>query len=313
MKFSKTMVYTKHIYIKIVMNKSQRTGIIDVIIAAALWGLSGVCGEYLMQNYAISPNWLVPYRLTLAGAILVFYNIFKSKRDTVAIWNAYPIRLLIFSIFGITLTQYSYFCCVKATNAGTGTVLQQVCIVMVMLYTCFIEKRLPTLKENICVILAIAGVYLMATHGNINTLVISKEGLFWGMVCALAVSIYTVVPKILIKKFGSTTTTGWGMLTGGILLMSVFRPWEMGTELNPVILEVLVVIIIFGTVIPFSLYLKGVNQTSPDKAIMLSNVEPLTAAVLSALCLGDTYSVMDIIGAACILSTIFILAQDEKK
>lgn len=295
------------------MDKTLRRGIIDVLVAGALWGLSGVCGQYIMQNYGISPNWLVPYRLTLAGAILVFFNIFKSKRNTVAIWKEFPLRLLIFAIFGITLTQYSYFCCVNATNAGTGTVLQQVCIVLIMLYTCCREKRLPTFKENFCVILAIAGVFFMSTHGNINTMVISKEGLFWGMTCALAVTLYTLVPKRLIKKYGSTTTTGWGMLTGGILLMAMFRPWEMDITLNLTIVEVLAVIVIFGTVIPFSLYLKGVNLTGAGRGSMLSNMEPLTAAVLSATCLGDTYTPMDIFGAVCILSTIFLLARDDKK
>lgn len=294
------------------MDKSVKHGIITVLIAGVLWGFSGVCGQYIMQRHSVSPDWLVPYRLVISGAILVLINIIKHGRQTFNIWKTDTPKLLTFAIFGMTLCQYSYFSSVNSSNAGTATVLQQVSIVMIMLYTCLKARKLPSIKENLCLILALAGVFFMATHGNIKSLVISPQGLFWGFCNALAVTLYTLIPAGLIKKYGSSITTGWGMLIGGTLIMVTFQPWNMNIGITPFILEMVAVIIVFGTILPFSMYLKGVVLAGANRAAMLSNMEPLTAALLAVIWLGEHFTPMDILGAVCILSTIFILGSDNK-
>ena len=49
----------------------------------------------------------------------------------------------------------------------------------------------------------------------------------------------------------------------------------------------------------------------PVKASMLAATEPLSATVFSALWLGTAFSWTDLIGFACIISTIFLLAKTD--
>lgn len=291
----------------------KKSGILLVIIAAAFWGISGVCASYLMNSQAnLTSQWLVPYRLLYAGIILVFINFLQHKKNIFLIWKENPIRLLTFTIFGMTALQYSYFTSISVSNAGTATVLQQISIVLIMVYTCLSEKRKPNKKEILSLILAITGVFLLATHGNPKELVMTTSGIVWGLINASAVALYTIIPGSIIKKHGSPVVTGWAMLLGGILLQTIFKPWNIDVAVTNQVIVMVLLIIVVGTILPFTMYLKGVSLIGSNMSAMLSNFEPVVAALLSVTCLGVQFTFIDIIGAICILSTIFILAKPSK-
>ena len=285
-----------------------RKGTLICLAAGLLWGFSGVCGQYIMQQKGITTTWLVPFRLVFAGLIMISIGFIKQGRQFLDVWKKDYLRLLVFALCGMTFCQFSYFSSISASNAGTATVLQQFSIIFVMLYTCLKNKKLPDKKELISLVLALIGAFLMATHGNINSLVMSEAGLFWGFCNALAVTFYTLLPVKLIKEYGALSVTGWAMLIGGIVLQLAFKPWTIDVVLDTQVITGVVIIIVFGTILPFAMYLRGVVLAGANRAVMLSNMEPVTATVLSALLLGQQFHLMDIVGSICILSTIFILS-----
>lgn len=292
--------------------KNISLGTIIVLSASIMWGFSGVCGQYIMQHKGVTPSWLIPYRLVFAGLIMITIGFIQQGKQFFNVWKKDYLRLITFTLFGMTFCQFSYFSSISASNAGTATVLQQFSIILIMLYTCFKNRKFPNLKELISLILALIGAFFIATHGHTDCLVMSKAGLFWGLCNALAVTIYTLIPVKLIKEYGALAVTGWAMFVGGIVLQIVFQPWATETNIDTQIILSVILIIIIGTIIPFSMYLKGVVMAGASRAAMLSNMEPLTATVLSALLLGEKFHILDIIGAICILSTIFILSCENK-
>ena len=70
-------------------------------------------------------------------------------------------------------------------------------------------------------------------------------------------------------------------------------------------------IILVGTVMALTLFMQGIADVGPVKASMLAATEPLSATVFSALWLGTAFSWTDLIGFACIISTIFLLAKTD--
>ena len=89
-------------------------------------------------------------------------------------------QLFIFSIFGLMFCQYSYRTAISHSNAGTATVLQYLGPVLIMIVSCFMAKKLPSGREVFAIILAVAGTFLLATHGNIHSLVISNLSAWHG-------------------------------------------------------------------------------------------------------------------------------------
>jgi drug/metabolite transporter (DMT)-like permease len=49
-------------------------GILLAITAAILWGISGVCAQFVFQARQIDMEWMVTVRLLVAGASLLLYS-----------------------------------------------------------------------------------------------------------------------------------------------------------------------------------------------------------------------------------------------
>ena len=72
-------------------------------------------------------------------------------------------------------------------------------------------------------------------------------------------------------------------------------------------------IILFGTITAFILYLTGVNIIGPTKASIIACIEPVAATVCAILFLGVDFGFLDLLGFICIISTIFIVAYFDRK
>src|SRR5699024_10430633 len=113
-----------------------------------------------------------------------------------------------------------------------ATALQYLGQAFILLVTCIRMWRTPTGKEGIALVLAVGGIFLLTTHGRFDSLVLSPQASFWGMLSALALMLYTLLPGILIERYGSSVITGYGMLIGGIVLGSVTKVWKMEVSLD---------------------------------------------------------------------------------
>ncbi|WP_314293833.1 EamA family transporter [Fusobacterium periodonticum] len=297
------------------MKKNDNTGMLSTFVGGTLWGVNGVMGNYLFLNKNVTTPWLIPYRLILAGFLLLGYlyykkgskifDILKNPKDLA--------QILLFGLIGMLGTQYTYFSAIQFSNAAIATVLTYFGPTLVLIYMCLREKRKPLKYEVVSICLSSFGVFLLATHGDITSLQISFKALIWGILSALSVVFYTVQPESLLKKYGASIVVAWGMMIGGIFIAFVTKPWNISVTFDFVTFLVLMLIIVFGTIIAFILYLTGVNIIGPTKASIIACIEPVAATICAILFLGVTFDFLDLIGFICIISTIFIVAYFDKK
>ncbi|MFB8426960.1 DMT family transporter [Priestia megaterium] len=293
--------------------QSKVKGFSLVIIAATLWGISGPVAQYLFEQHSFSPEWLVVVRLLMSGILLLGLAYRKEKFKVWGIWRDKNDRLslLLFSILGILAVQYTFFAAIKNGNAATATVLQYLAPVIITGYLAIRSKRFPSVKEITALLLAIAGTFLLITHGNIHSLSISGLTVFWGLSSALALAFYTLQPHRILQKWGSTIVIGWGMLIGGVAFSPIHFPWIYhGSWSIPIYLS-LFFIIIFGTLIAFFCYLESLKYISASQSSLLACLEPLSATLLSVAWLNVSFGFMEWIGTFCILCTIVLLSASK--
>ena len=70
------------------------------------------------------------------------------------------------------------------------------------------------------------------------------------------------------------------------------------------------VTVVIGS-LAFFLFLQGIRDAGPVRASILSVGEPLVAALLGVVWLGDSFSLMQLVGFTAILAIVFLLAKDE--
>ncbi len=295
--------------------KMRTKGIIMVIAAALLWGVSGTVAQYLFQKRGFSPEWLVVMRMLMSGVILLAYSYIKGNRNIWNIWRSkHDMRdLALFGIIGMLGMQYTYFASIKYGNAATATILQYLSPVIITCYLSLKSGKLPKIQESAAVALAMLGTFFIITRGDIHSLSVSKLALFWGIASAFTSAFYTLQPRELLRKWGSSTIVGWAMLIGGIAFSAIHRPWDFTGDGSLLSAAAVLFIILFGTLIPFLCYLDSLKYIKPTEASVLCSFEPLSAAFLSVVWLNVSFGFTQWFGTACVILTVIILAYTRNQ
>ena len=293
----------------------QMTGIVMTLAGGVLWGFCGSCGQYLFQYKEVTSGWLVPLRLTFAGLLILVLLACREKGRVVDVWRERQGRrdILIFSVFGMMLCQYSYFTTIQYSNAGTATVLQYTGPALILVYLCIRDRKKPRAYELAALFCSMFGTFILATHGNISELAIPAEALLWGMISAVTLVIYTLQPAGLMKRYSTLLTLGWGMLIGGLVLMLLMRPWTLSPVVDRQTVLAMSFIVLFGTICAFYFYLTGVKLVGASSASMLACIEPVAATVISVVWLKVRFRMIDLLGFVFVLSTVFIISLNQKK
>lgn len=287
-------------------------GTLFTVIAGIAWGLSGTSGQYLMVH-GISALVLTNIRLIVAGLLLVLLSYIKSKEQFLAFLKdkSSLFSLLLFSLFGLFLNQLAYLSAIQETNAGTATVLQYVCPVGILAYTCIKDKVAPTIAEILSMILAIGGTFLIATHGQLNQLSMTPAGLFWGLFSALTYALYIILPIKLIQKWGSILVIGVGMTISGFVAVPFTGIIGASLLMSFDIFLAFAGIILIGTVFAYTAFLKGASLVGPVKSSLLASIEPISAVFFAFIIMGDIFYPVDFLGMAMILLAVTIISLKD--
>ena len=292
--------------------KTDLFGTIITLIGGILWGFSGVCGQYLFSQ-GISADWLVPYRLLISGAILVAFYLLKSWENALAPLKDLRLlpQLFIYALLGLMMTQYSYFYSIELSNAAVATVIQYTAPALILAVVCVRQKRAPKINELVALILAMLGVVILATHGDLGSLVISARALFWCLVSAVCVCVYNLAPAKLNAKYPVVLVLGWGMVIAGVVLCVFMRVWRLEGAATAQQWLAFWAVITLGTIFAFSFYMIGVKTIGASKASLIACIEPVSAAFFAYFWLDTQFVFLDFVGFALIICCIFLLAKKQ--
>lgn len=285
-------------------------------MGGVFWALAGTFGQFLFECRNFDAEWLTSVRLISAGLIMLmicamkekkrFFDIWKTKRDAV--------EVIIYGLVGMLGVQITYLFAIQYSNAATGTIVQYTGSAMIVVYLAVRHLKLPNRYEVAAVILAIAGIFVLSTHGDVHNFVISKEALAWGLTSAVLMAFYSIFPRRMLARFGTLCTNGWGMTIGGLVLLLFRQPWDLGGgTLDFSAVMAAAGVVVFGTILSFFCYLDGVRLIGSTKAVLYACVEPLTAAIIGILWFHIPFGLIDWFGAALIVSTVFIISLAPKE
>lgn len=291
-----------------------KKGMLYVLVAAVLWGSSGVCAQYIMENSALTSPFLTMIRLLFSGFILLtlsfingdkIFSILKQRKDAIS--------LLLFSLFGALTVQLTFLVTIEKSNAATATVLQFLSPTIIVAWFALARKARPGVLVFAAIFTSLAGTFLLVTHGNPTALTISPAALVWGIASAFAAAFYTTYPSTLIARYGTLPVVGWSMLIGGAMLLPFYAGQGGEMMMSGHVLLAFFYLVVVGTAITFSLYLKGAQMIGGPKASILSCTEPLSSALLSVLLLGVSFTLPDWLGTLLIVFSVVLISLDSRR
>lgn len=289
----------------------KTTGILFASSGATLWAVSGISGQILFNQFHFSATWLVSARLLIAGLLLLFVTSIKNKSDF--IWPFKNLKnfisILAFSILGMYLVQFTYFKTIELSNASFATIIQYIGPIFVICYTALKTKIVPSKATISLILLALFGVILIASKGNMGNLIASPEAFTWGIGSAISLAFYSIQPRKLIQEHGSISVVGWGMFIGGLLANVVHPIWEIDGVISPSSLLQIIIVIVLGTACSFLIYLSSLKYISSNLASVLTAFEPILATIFSIPIFQLQLSLSEFIGFICVLGAILFLQK----
>ncbi|MDU2333432.1 EamA family transporter [Veillonella sp.] len=297
------------------MKRYEIIGIILTLLGATLWGVSGTSVQFVGNFRNMNLEWLLTMRLITAGLLTVLYgwirqgntifNVFRNWRDTLG--------LVIFGVFGMALCQYTYFRSIVIAGAGIATVLQYLAPSMIIIYLLMRYGKRPSTGEIISVILALVGTICLMGNNGFSFESFRSDVLFWGLLSAVGVAVYSVSPVRLLATYGTIPIVGFGMLLSGLVAAALFQqPHSYATSWDVWTVVGCFNVVFLGTIVSFNAYLEGVKRIGAVSGSILSSIEPISAAFFGWALLGNQFNWVGILGMAMIIATVIIIALEKR-
>ena len=286
----------------------QAGGIVLAIIGASLWGLSGTLSSILFRDYGMPFSTLVSLRMILAGIIALAVLRPKFPKGSVR-------DFLVFALAGLFGVQITYLATISYSNAPTATLLQYLFFPIVMIYEVARRKVSLTAGILVSVALALGGTFELTTSfpSHSAAIILSPLALIFGLLSALTAALYTIMSGPLIRQNGTLPVIAWAFVIGGafsvIFSLNSSYTYFSGIHVSelPAIITLVLLVAVFGTLVAFGLYIRSMQEITATQASLAGTMEPITAALSSAILLGIFLTGFQYVGGVMIIMAIIIV------
>lgn len=280
-------------------------------MAALMWASSGTAGKFLFHS-GVPPFALIYLRVFLATIILLVVFLLFNRRFLVIELRDIPYFLFLGGVV-TALVQSSYFFAISRIQVAAAILLQYLAPLLVALYAMLFWKERPTVIKILALLLAFSGCYLVVGGYNIDLLKMNRLGIIWGVTSAFAFAGYTLFGERGMHKYSPWTVIFYTVAFAVLSLSFFGNPLRHLTagytiEQGGLILYVT----LFGTIIPFGLYLAGINHIRSTRAVITATLEPISAALIAYLVLGETFEPLQMFGGALVIIAVISLQTQRE-
>ena len=274
-----------------------------MVIVTMFWGLSYtfmVMGLEVLEAYnVVALRCLIAF--IIAGLIFLPKMIRVSKKT---ITYAAIQGVLLFAVFALSLFG------LKTTSAGNAGFILSLTVVLVPIFTSFIEKRLPSRAVSFAIVCTMIGITILTLKDSFTF----QTGDILIAIAAVCYSIYLILNSKFTKNVESISygvfQLGFAGLLGALLTLIFETPQIPTTSLGWVAVLGLGIIC---TAFCFIAQAVVQQYTSPTHTGLIFSLEPIFAAMFAMMFLGEVLTMQLLIGGAFILSGNFVAQIEQLK
>lgn len=284
------------------MNRFIQTIVLCCVVALLLAG-SYIGSKYLQAH--MHPFAFTAARIGLATLILLpFVGLSECRFLTIR----RSVMLLGVGFFGFFLVNHLFTIALHYAPSTNVSIVNSTLPIMMLLASCILARRYPSLYEVIACVCAFVGVLLILSKNNLASISLQK-----GEMIMLVSNCAGVANNMLVQKLGqyfsSLFLTGVGSLIG----MSFLLPLGFSDHviqdlagLGPFEWMVLVAVAVLCTALPFWGYTQAIITIGAETATFLvMGLGPLFVALLSYFFLGEPITTLQMFGATLVVLALY--------
>jgi len=274
------------------MDRSTRNGMGFALLAALFWGVSGAVAADAFA--AVTPAQVAEVRALVTA---IFFIPFAWRRGVLSPRGG----LIWFALFGanLAIVNVTFYWAIDRLGVGPGATLQFLAPIFVLLWMVVAQHRHVARAVWFAGLGAVTGVFLITEAWHLEGG--DWIGVMWGLISAVAFAAYLVFGEHLGRRYPSMTIVTWGFIFASMIWM-VFQPlWVFPTDLAGIVWVELVWVGIMGTALPFLFEVSALRRASSGIVGVIATTEPVFAATVAWVWLGQHLSPVQIFGGAMVL------------
>lgn len=269
--------------------------LLTTAVAPAVWA----------TTYLVTSEMLPPGRPFLAGAVralpagLLLVAITRQLPRGVWWWRSLVLGALNIGGFFALLFVAAY-----RLPGGVASAVGALQPLLVALLAVVVLGQRLTARTVVAATMGVGGVSLLVLRSSTGLDTV-------GVLAALGAAVSMSVGVILTKRWGSPAsllaTTGWQLTAGGLLLVPVALATEgLPSHLTGENLAGYAYLALVGSVLGYTLWFRGLRALPPTDVTFLGLLNPVVAAGLGWLVLGQTLAPLQALGGAVVLASLVV-------
>ncbi|MCY9806221.1 DMT family transporter [Lentilactobacillus senioris] len=286
-------------------------GIWWALLASIMWGVSGTVLQVISQGENIPAGWYLSVRTLGAGVILIIISAFMYGKKIFAVFESWRMVgwLVAYALLGLLANLLTFYMSIQTGNASSSTILQYLSPLFIVLGAIVIKHEKPNMAELVSFVVALVGVFLAITHGDIHQLAIPMVSVIWGVLSGVTAAFYIVLPKPITKYYSPMIVLGWAFLIASLVL-NIFNPfWVNVPEVSTRLVWSMSTVIVVGTILPFLCILHSLKFAPSASVSIVDAAQPVVTFVLSLLFLGMKFNWVEFGGVILVIIAIYILQR----
>lgn len=297
-----------------VTHKSPVLGYLIYLIAAFLWGINGTISKVVLLEVGDATR--VSELRTSAAFVVLFIVVLVTNRRGFRLKRSEIPTLIIYSLLGITITQWAYFVAISRMPVGIALLIEFTAPIFVVLWVRFGRGQAVRSTVWLGLVLALGGLALVAQVWEGFTL--DTIGMLAALLATSSLVIYYLMGEKASKDRDSVSLIMWGFGISS-LMWAIIQPWpsfpwealtgtatlfEGSTNVSSMQAPMWLLasyMVIGGTVIPFVLVIMAIQHLGAAGASLIGMVEPLIAFMVAWVVLGESLNAIQIAGGVAML------------
>lgn len=286
---------------------------LKLLFAMLVWG--GTFTSARLLGNELDPAVSAFLRFLLASSFMLIL-LYSKEGSLPRISKQQFLPLLGMGLTGITLYNLLFFYGLVHTEAGRGSLITATNPLLTALGAAFIFKERFTSIRVLGFLLCIIGAILIITKGDMSSLL--KDGIGTGELafigCAFSWAAYTLIGRFMSDQLSSLAVIAYASCIGTLILFFVALNAGLFTALNTLTINAslnLLYLSLLATVIGFVWFQEGVKVLGAAKAAVFIYFMPVSAVFWAWLILDEQFTLILAIGAALVISGIYLVNKKE--
>lgn len=292
--------------------KLSSYGIVLAIVGIVLFSAKAVLVK-LAYVYEISSEHLLLFRMVFS---LPIYIVLASINRPVQKKNKVKdyLWIVFFGFVGYYLASYFDFLGLQYIKAGLERIILFLYPTLVIIISKIFFKRVITRQQLAAILITYVGV-IITFWGElqIETTNITLGGVLV-FLSALTYATYLVGSGWLIPKFGVVNFTSYAMIVSSLCIIIQYLVFDRGDIMNyPLELYLIcIAMAFFSTIIPSYLVSAAIAKLGASNFSIIASIGPISTIILAYFFLGESFSLVQIIGALIVIFGIYVISKHKK-